>query len=105
MLDNSSNKSHHRVSFRESLYTLLGLFVLTVVTVFVSWFDFGVLNGVVALFIASLKASLVLAIFMGLRRESPFFLLVILSSVFFLILLLGFNWIDIFSRVPEVSTL
>ena len=105
MEKNNHPKTHHEISFLETLYALLALFFLTVITVVVSLFDFGVFNGVVALFIASMKASVVLAIFMGLRKGSRFFLLIILSSVFFVILLLAFNWIDIFSRAIEKSTL
>ena len=54
---------------RTCLAIYVALLLLTVVTVLVSYVDLGMLNVVVALLIASAKASLVALFFMHLRSE------------------------------------
>ncbi|MBI4953678.1 MAG: cytochrome C oxidase subunit IV family protein [Myxococcales bacterium] len=65
------------------------LLVLTVVTVVAARQDFGRLNLVIALAIATLKASLVAAFFMHLKYENRFYLLVLASSLVFLAVMVG----------------
>jgi cytochrome c oxidase subunit 4 len=55
---------------RVYLAVFAGLLALTVVTVLVSYVDLGLMNVVVALLIASAKASLVALFFMHLKGES-----------------------------------
>lgn len=74
------------------------LVVLTVVTVMLAGFDFGKLNIVVTLLIASTKASLVLAIFMHLAFDNKFFLVVAATSLVFLSLFILFPLLDLGSR-------
>ncbi len=74
------------------------LLVLTVVTVWVASYDFGSLSTVVALFVASIKASLVCAVFMHLWFDNKFFALILSSSLLFLSLFLLFPLIDDSSR-------
>ena len=55
---------------RRTYFTVyIALVILTVVTVLVSYVDLGMMNVVVALLIASVKASLVALVFMHLRSE------------------------------------
>lgn len=63
---------HHIVPLKSYHLTIGALLVLTVLTVAVSYVNFGstAANLAVAMAIASLKAGLVLAIFMGLRWDS-----------------------------------
>jgi cytochrome c oxidase subunit 4 len=73
---------------------LLTLLVLTIVTVAVSRFDFGAWNLVVAMFVASIKATLVALFFMHLKYESPFTWIYAALPILFLLLLLGGVFID-----------
>ena len=56
-------------SHRTTLTVFAALLLLTVVTVLVSYTDLGLMNVVVALLIASVKASLVALFFMHLKSE------------------------------------
>ena len=62
----------HVVPMKILIGVLIGLLVLTWVTVAASYVDLGPLNIWVALFIAALKGSLVVLFFMHLRWSQPF---------------------------------
>jgi len=66
-----------------------GLLVLTGATVSVSYIDLGLLNVVVALLIASVKASLVALFFMHLKFENRLVWAFALVPIFFLALIVG----------------
>jgi cytochrome c oxidase subunit IV len=72
-------------------FALLGL---TVLTVYQSRFDLGDLEIVLTLFIATVKAGLVIAFFMHLLWDKPLNAIVILSSLIFVSLFLGFCLMD-----------
>jgi len=57
-------------SRRAGIAVFVALLLLTAVTVLVSYVDLGLWNAVVALLIASVKASLVALFFMHLKSES-----------------------------------
>ena len=62
--------NHETTGARRIFFTVyIALVLLTVVTVLVSYTDLGLMNVVVALLIASVKAALVALFFMGLRSE------------------------------------
>lgn len=82
--------------------TLAALVVLTVVTVAVSRFDFGSINVVVAVAIATIKAALVALIFMHLRHDKRINAVIAMSGFLFLGLLLWFCLTDIDSREQPV---
>jgi cytochrome c oxidase subunit 4 len=56
-------------SRRAGITVFVALLLLTAVTVLVSYVDLGLLNAVVALLIAAVKASLVALFFMHLKSE------------------------------------
>jgi cytochrome c oxidase subunit IV len=86
--------------------TLAALLVLTAITVAVAQFDFGSVNVVVALVIATIKATLVALIFMHLRWDKPLYGIMAASGFLFLGLMLMFCITDIDSRIdPTPSTL
>jgi cytochrome c oxidase subunit IV len=89
------------------LVTILAiLLVLTVITVAVTRIDLGgQWNLVVAIVIATIKASLVVAYFMHLRWDRTFNLLVLLSGVAFLILFLGLSLADRKEYQPSIDML
>ena len=106
----SADTHAHHITPKTTLYKVLGaLLVLTFLTVVVakpvSGMDLGVLNGAIAVLIATVKATLVAAIFMGLKYDDKLYLALILTGVFFLILLLAFCITDIYTRVLEISPL
>jgi len=77
-------------SLRTTLAVFAALLLLTVVTVLVSYVDLGRGNVVVALLIASAKASLVALFFMHLKGESRLVWgFALFPIVFLLLILLG----------------
>jgi cytochrome c oxidase subunit 4 len=72
--------------------------VLTGITIFVACINLGELNKVVALGIASFKATLVVLCFMHAEYGSRLTKLVIISGLFFLAILLSETMIDYASR-------
>ena|SRR5688572_16973445 len=86
---------HHHVSsaamFTNVLVTLL---VLTVITVGASRLDFGAANMLIAMAIASVKASLVILFFMHVKWDTAINKIVFLSSFLFLSLLFIFTLAD-----------
>ncbi len=82
------------------------LLVLTVITVAVTKVDLGgQWNLVVAMVIATIKASLVVSYFMHLRWDRTFNLLVFLSGVLFLILFLSLTLTDRKEYQPTIELL
>ncbi len=73
------------------IYAAVGaaLLALTAATVAVSYIDLGIWNVVVALLIASAKASLVALFFMHLRHEGRLVWTFALVPIFFLVLIVG----------------
>lgn len=65
------------------------LIVLTGATVLASYVDIGIMNIVVALLIASVKASLVALYFMHLNQESPLVWGFALTPIVFLVLIIA----------------
>ncbi|HSY20618.1 MAG TPA: cytochrome C oxidase subunit IV family protein [Polyangiaceae bacterium] len=80
----------------------VGIFValvfLTVLTVAVSYFDFGAANTVVAMLIATAKASLVATFFMHLRYDSLFNTLCFLAAFVFLAIFILITYDDLGHR-------
>jgi cytochrome c oxidase subunit IV len=83
------------------LYAMIlgALLMLTVITVGAAYIDFGSMNTVIALVIASVKASLVALFFMHLKNDK-FNALLFVGGVFFLGVFLIFTLFDIEHRVP-----
>ncbi|MFI5297804.1 MAG: cytochrome C oxidase subunit IV family protein [Polyangiales bacterium] len=76
------------------LATFGALLTLTVITVAASRFDFGSANLVIAITIATIKATIVAAMFMHLAFDHKFHSLIIASSVLFLAIFIGFTMFD-----------
>src|SRR5688572_716706 len=75
------------------------LMVLTVVTVAVAYVDLGAMNKVVALSIASFKATLVVLYFMHVKYASRLTKMFVITGLFFLSILLGLTMVDYGSRM------
>jgi len=97
MSEQAHSKSHSPLPY---LFTLVALLILTGVTVGASYINFGssTVNVIVAMLIATLKASLVALVFMHLRHDKPLNSIIFVSSLIFLGILLGFCMIDVDSR-------
>jgi caa(3)-type oxidase subunit IV len=98
-IDPASQTPHVHVS-SAAMFTkvLLTLLVLTIVTVGVSRVDFGAANMLIAMAIASVKASLVIAFFMHMLWDTAINKIVFLSSFLFLSLLFVFTLADFATR-------
>lgn len=91
-------EKHHIVSFETYIMVAAALFILTGVTVGVSFIDLGGLNAIVAVCIASVKALLVAFIFMHLWFDKKIFLIIFATAIVFLGIFLSFTMFDILSR-------
>jgi cytochrome c oxidase subunit IV len=79
--------------------TIFGaLMVLTLVTVLAAYVNLGAFNPVVAMAIAIFKATLVVLYFMHVKYSSRLTKLVVLTGLFFLVILLGETMMDYASR-------
>jgi len=96
---------HHDVSKHVKKYLLVGalLLVFTGITVFLSYVDFGSVkaNIAVGMLVATIKATLVAAIFMHLSSEKKLIYRVLVFTAFFalaLFFLTYLHWYDPISR-------
>src|SRR3990167_3391490 len=88
----------HVASVKSYVGIFLTLMVLTIITVLVAYVNLGQFNKVVALGIASIKATLVILYFMHVKYSSHLTKLVVVSGFFFLAILLGLTMTDYGSR-------
>jgi len=87
------------VSPKSVYYTIFAaLMVLTALTVFAAFVNLGVFNFPVALAIAVIKSTLVILFFMHVKYSSRLTKLVVVTSLFFLVILLGETFMDYASR-------
>jgi cytochrome c oxidase subunit IV len=92
--------SEHVVPLKTNVTVWLVLLVLTGVTTGVAFIDLGPLNTIVALVIATCKALLVVLIFMHVKYASDKLVkVVVISAIFFLMLLLGLSLADYSTRM------
>jgi len=92
--------SEHVVSSKLYVGIWATLMVLTVVTASVAFIDLGPFNTVVCLVIATLKALLVVLVFMHVKYTSERLTkMVIISAIFWLLILLGLSLSDYAVRV------
>ncbi|TGK62108.1 cytochrome C oxidase subunit IV [Leptospira wolffii] len=89
---------HHLISVKTYSFVFGALIVGTIVTVLVAQVDFGAMNTVIAMLVATIKASLVLAYFMHLKYDNVMNRAIFGSGFLFLLLLFGFSVADIFTR-------
>lgn len=90
--------SGHAGSLKTYYAIFASLMVLTVVTVAVAFIDLGSMNDVVAMAIATFKASLVLLFFMHVKESSALTWIAILSGLFWFGIMVLFILSDIFTR-------
>jgi cytochrome c oxidase subunit 4 len=88
----------HVLSYLQLTVVLMILLVLTGVTVGVSYINMGFFNVPVALAIACLKVTFVLLFFMHLKYEGRIIVLSFISTVTFLLIMIGFTFWDVAFR-------
>jgi len=88
----------HIVPYRTFILVWVALLILTGATVTVAQYHFGALNIWIALGIATLKSSLVIAVFMHLKDEQPLFKLALLSALAILAIFIGLTFFDVLYR-------
>lgn len=93
--------NHHIIPLKVYFRVIAILMVLTVITLIAARIDFGFLNTVIAMAIASVKAALVLLFFMHLKYDDKLYTVAFGTGVFFLIVLYFFTWVDINTRIVE----
>lgn len=98
MSTHTTHKTAHVVPL--SIYIGVGaaLMVLTAVTVAVSFIHLGGWNVVVALTVASIKATLVALIFMHLLYDKKLFLIIFVAAIMFLAVFIIFTMFDTMRR-------
>ena len=84
----------HTIEFKVYVKILAMLIVLTGFTVWIAGFNFGSMNLVVAMLVASVKATLVALFFMHLKYENPITWLYAIFPIFFLMVMLAGVFID-----------
>jgi len=90
--------SHQVVSVKTYAAVFTALLALTITTVAVSKLELGEYNFVVAMTIAVIKGTLVVAFFMDVRRASSMTKLFVAAGFFWMAILLVFVLSDYFSR-------
>ena len=91
--------SEHIVSVRLYFVIFLALLIGTVLTAWVSFFNFpGPLNAIVALTIAVIKATLVVLFFMHMRYSSRLIWVVLGAALFWLAIMFALTFSDYSTR-------
>jgi cytochrome c oxidase subunit IV len=93
-----AHAKHHHGSAALYVRTLVALLILTAITVAASYIDFGAGNVVIALFIATIKATIVALFFMHLRWDKPVNAVIACAGFLFLGIFLMFDFLDFGSR-------
>lgn len=91
---------HHIIPFNVYLSVFATLILLTIITVWTAQYHFGIMNGVVAMGIATLKATLVGMYFMHLKFDNKLYWIILIGSVGFLVVMWFFSYFDYITRVP-----
>ena len=90
--------STHVLPLRIYFGVFFALLVFTGTTVAVAFVDLGLLNNVVALGIAVIKATLVILFFMHVRYATRLTSLVVASGIFWLVIMVGLTFVDYATR-------
>ncbi|HIB00633.1 MAG TPA: caa(3)-type oxidase subunit IV [Phycisphaerales bacterium] len=97
----------HEVSIKFLTFICAILLFLTAVTVWVSKYDFTEINiaemGIImALFVATIKATIVGLYFMHLRWDRPFIGFIFVGSILFVVLFIGISLTDTMEYQPTI---
>ena len=98
--------SGHHISSSKFLWGIgVSLFILTFITVAVTWINIPEpWNVVVAISIAVVKATIVALFFMNLWWDSKFNIMLLVMSVVFFVLLIGITLLDTLYRSDPIPS-
>ncbi len=102
MSNNVEAHEHNHPGPKVFFIVWIALMVLTFLTVYAAQFHFGELNVVVAMGIASVKASIVALYFMHLKYEDKLTWVYALYPIFLLFLLIASTIVETFTRIPTI---
>jgi cytochrome c oxidase subunit 4 len=88
----------HMVRYSVLVKVWVCLIVLTAVNIYVAGFELGALSTLIAIFIASITAILVLMFFMHLRYEPPLFVISSVITVLTLTVIILMTFSDVWFR-------
>ena len=89
---------HHIVPLKTYMVIFAALLVCTVITVAIAYVDLGFLNTPVAIFIAMIKATLVIWYFMHVKYSPKLVALFAFSGFFWLIIMFSMTMQDYYTR-------
>ena len=92
------DRSAHTVSYSANLFLWIALLVLTGLTLMVAGFNFGRAGIFINILIASVKAGLIVYIFMHLKYESLLLKLMLLMTLFTLTVIIVMTFLDTLYR-------
>lgn len=92
------NEKHHIVPYSTFLLVLGGLLTLTAISVAVTQINLGTLTVTIALFIAAVKSSLVLSIFMHLKFDNKMFSLMAIGVILLIGVVIFITFLDYLYR-------
>lgn len=94
----SSENKHHIVSYRSYLLILLGLIILTLLSVAITNIELREYTVAAALIFASIKSFIVLAYFMHLKFDKPMYRNMVLFVFALFIAVIMITFIDYINR-------
>lgn len=94
MSDHEHEEHHEPAGYGGYFLTWFSLLVLTAITVTAAGMHFGSMSVVVALFIALVKASIVLWLFMHLKYEDTLFHRLVWIMIFAMVVFIGMTFTD-----------
>jgi cytochrome c oxidase subunit 4 len=97
-MSEGSEHVHHIVSPKVYVAILFALMIGTLLTVWASYVDLGPWNPVIALAIATSKATLVVLFFMGVKYSTKLTKLTIFAGIFMFLVLISMTLSDYISR-------
>jgi cytochrome c oxidase subunit IV len=100
----SSKTYAHAVPLSVLAAVFVILLLMTAATVAATWYNLGNWNLVIALGIATFKASLVVLYFMHLRYDNPFNAIIFITALLFVALFIGLTLLDTFQYQGEIQT-
>jgi cytochrome c oxidase subunit 4 len=101
--EHATHETHH-VPFWILVAVLVVLLILTVLTVAAINFDFGrAMNLWIAMIIATIKAALVVLYFMHVKYDKPIVALILIATLFFTALFIGFALMDSLQYQPAIE--
>jgi cytochrome c oxidase subunit 4 len=100
-----TNEHHgvgHIVDWKVMVGVLVALLILTALTVAVRYIDLGGLNIIIALSIATIKASLVCLFFMHLYYDQPFNSIILVTSLLMVLIFILFSLVDLSAYQQDI---